>query len=31
MYLEKAQTEARVPMELWTVLQLALYFSAPYL
>jgi len=31
MYLEKTQTEAKVPMDLWTVLHLALYFSAPYL
>jgi len=31
MYLEQAQTEAKVPMDLWTVLRLALYFSTPYL
>ena len=31
MYLEQAQIEAKVPVYLWTVLRLALYFPAPYL
>jgi len=31
MYLEQAQLEVKVPMDLWTVLRLALYFSVPYL